>query len=65
MVVYERLITPDAAGAMLALDAGETMLDTGYFDQAKVLLLAAGDTARRNHRSWIERRAQQLLDQVP
>ena len=65
MVVYERLITPDAAGAALALDAGETMLDSGFFDQAKVLLLAAADTARRNHRSWIERRARQLLDQMP
>ena len=65
MVVYERLITPDAAGAALALDAGETMLDNGYLDQAKALLLAAGDTARRIHRPWIERRARQLLDRMP
>ena len=42
MVVYERLITPDAAGAALALDAGETMLDNGYLDQAKGLLSRGG-----------------------
>jgi hypothetical protein len=65
MVVYERLITPDAAGAMLALDAGETMLDNGYLDQSKVLLLMAGDTARRTRRAWIERRSLQLLDRIP
>jgi tetratricopeptide (TPR) repeat protein len=64
MVVYERLITPDAAGAALALDAGETMLDNGYLDQAKVLLLMAGDTARRQNRPWIERRVQQLLERI-
>ena len=56
MVVYERLITPDAAGAALALDAGETMLDNGYLDQARALLDVAGDLADRNRRDWIERR---------
>ncbi len=65
MVVYERLITPDAAGAALALDAGETMLGNGYPDQAKDLLLNAGDTARRSNRPWIEHRARQLLDLMP
>ena len=65
MVVYERLITPDAAGAALALNAAEMMLDNGYLDQAKVLLSMASDTARRQHRRWIERRARQLLDRMP
>ena len=37
MVAYERLITPDAAGAALALDAAEMMLDSGYLDQAQAL----------------------------
>ena len=59
-----RLIKPDAAGAALALDAGEMMLDNGHLDQAKVLLLMAGDTARRTGRHWIERRARQLVDRL-
>jgi len=59
---YMRLIKPDAAGAALALDAGEMMLDNGSLDEARVLLLLAGDTARSNARHWIERRARQLLD---
>ena len=62
---YMRLIKSDAAGAALALDAGEMMLDNGHRDEAKVLLLLAGDTARRNGRHWIERRATQLLDRMP
>ena len=57
MVAYERLITPDAAGAALALDAGEMMLDNGYLDQARGLLSIAGDLGRQNGRSWIDRRA--------
>ena len=65
MVVYERLITSDVAGAALALDAGETMLDNGYLDQAKVLLLAAAETGRRIRQSWIERRAVLMLDRMP
>ena len=64
MLTYERLITPDAAGAVLALDAGEMMLDSGYLDQAKVLLLLAADTARRCGRRWIEQRARQLLERM-
>jgi hypothetical protein len=64
MVVYERLITPDAAGAALALDAGEMMLDNGYLDQARALLDVAGDLARRNEWSWIDRRARQLVDRI-
>jgi hypothetical protein len=62
---YMRLIKPDAAGAALALDAGEMMLDNGHLDEAKILLLLAGDMARRNGRQWIERRARQLLDRMP
>ncbi len=65
MVAYERLITPDAAGAVLALDAAEMMLDNGYLEQGRALLLVAGDTARRNDRPWIERRARQLLGRLP
>jgi hypothetical protein len=64
MIVYERLLTPDAAGAVRALDAGETMLDNGYLDQAEVLLVAASDEARRLRQPWIERRARQLLDRL-
>ncbi len=65
MAVYQRLITPNAAGAALALDAGETMLDNGYLDHARALLSQASDLARREHRPWIERRARQLLDRAP
>jgi predicted Zn-dependent protease len=61
---YMRLIKPDAAGAALALDAGEMMLDNGHLEEAKVLLLLAGDTARRNGRLWIERRTSELLDRM-
>jgi tetratricopeptide (TPR) repeat protein len=62
---YMPLIKPDAAGAALALDAGEMMLDNGHFDEARVLLLLASDTARRQGRHWIERRARLLLDRMP
>jgi tetratricopeptide (TPR) repeat protein len=62
---YMKLIKPDAAGAALALDAGEMMLDNGQLDEAKVLLLLASDTARRTGRRWIERRARRLLDRGP
>jgi tetratricopeptide (TPR) repeat protein len=65
MVAYERLITPDAAGATLALDAGEMMLGSGYLDQARALLCVASDLANQNRRDWIERRARQLLDHLP
>jgi tetratricopeptide (TPR) repeat protein len=62
---YMKLIKPDAAGAAFALDAGEMMLDNGYFEEAKVLLLLASDTARRAGRRWIERRAKQFVDRMP
>ena len=61
---YMRVIKPDAAGAALALDAGEMMLDNGHLDEAKILLLMAGDTARRTGRHWIERRARELVDRL-
>jgi len=63
--VYVRLITPDAAGAALALDAGETMLDNGHRDQAESLLIAARELANRSGRRWIERRTQQLFERAP
>ncbi len=62
--VYLRLIEPDAAGAALALDAAETMLDNGHRDQAETLLTAARDLAHRSRRRWIERRVQQLFGQL-
>jgi len=62
--VYVRLITPDATGAALALDAAETMLDNGHRDQAESLLIAARDLAHRSGRRWIARRAQQLFDHL-
>jgi tetratricopeptide (TPR) repeat protein len=64
LVVYERLITPDAHGAALALDAAETVLDNGHTEQAKALSKMAAELARGAGRRWIERRAQQLLDQI-
>jgi tetratricopeptide (TPR) repeat protein len=63
--IYVRLITPDAEGAALALDAGEMMLDNGYLDQAMVLLEIAAVRARREHRAGIERRARQLVERMP
>ena len=65
MVVYERLVTNDAAGAALALDAAEMMLDNGYLDHARALLVEAGDLARQNGRDWVEHRARELIDQIP
>jgi tetratricopeptide (TPR) repeat protein len=64
--VYLELITPDAKGAELALDAAETMLDNGHLDQAKPLLIMASDLARRQGRQWhwIERHAQEWLDRL-
>ena len=62
--VYLRLIEPDAAGAALALDAAETMLDNGHRDQAETLLTAARDLAHRSRRRWIERRVQELFGQL-
>jgi tetratricopeptide (TPR) repeat protein len=64
LTTYMRLIKPDSAGASLALDAGEMMLDSGHLDEARVLLLQAVDTARLNGRHWIERRARELLDRL-
>jgi predicted Zn-dependent protease len=59
---YRRLIRPDAPGAALALDGAETLLDNGHLDQARSLLDQARDLARSTGRSWIERRALELLD---
>jgi tetratricopeptide (TPR) repeat protein len=64
LTVYERLITPDGAGAELALDAALTMLDNGQFEQAKVLSKRAGELASLSSRSWIGRRADQLLERL-
>jgi tetratricopeptide (TPR) repeat protein len=65
MDIYESLITPDASGAALAIDAGEMMFDNGHFDQARALLQTAGDLARRTRRPWIERRVRALLPHLP
>jgi hypothetical protein len=65
MEIYGRLITPDATGAALALDAAEMMLDNGHLDEAKILAIEASDLASRNGRAWIERRARQVLDHLP
>ncbi|MFI5458679.1 MAG: hypothetical protein ACHRXM_24885 [Isosphaerales bacterium] len=64
LCVYLRLIKPDTTGAELALDAAETMLDSGHRDQAESLLIAARDLGRRFGRHWIERRARQLLESM-
>jgi tetratricopeptide (TPR) repeat protein len=61
MEIYLRLNARDAAGAERALDAGEMMFDNGHLEQAKTLLVAAGDLARRQGRRWIERRVKELL----
>jgi tetratricopeptide (TPR) repeat protein len=60
LAVYRRLINPDAAGAALALDAAETMLDNGHQDEAESLLRTAGDLARRTGNWAIARRAREL-----
>jgi hypothetical protein len=60
-----RLIRPDAKGAAIALDAAETMLDNGHRQDAESLLRTARDLAQRSGRRWIERRANQLLEQIP
>ncbi len=62
--IYERLITPDAHGAALSLDAAETMLDNGHLDEAQSLLKLASRLARGTGRRWIERRAAQLLSRI-
>lgn len=64
LVAYRDLIRPDGAGALLALDAAETLIDNGHLDQAKPVLDTARDLARSTGRRWIERRAQDLLDRL-
>jgi len=59
--IYLGLVTEDAAGALLALDGAETLIDNGHLDQARSLLITARDLAARTGRRWIERRLQQLL----
>jgi tetratricopeptide (TPR) repeat protein len=61
---YRALITPDASGAALALDAGETMLDNRHRQEAQSLFTTARDLARRAGRRWTEQRANQFLEQV-
>jgi hypothetical protein len=62
---YRGLIRPDAAGAALALDGAETLLDNGHLDQARSLLDQALNLARSAGRRWIEQRAQEILDRLP
>jgi tetratricopeptide (TPR) repeat protein len=59
---YLGLVTSDAAGAMLALDGAETLIDHGDLDQAESLLAKARDLAWMTGQRWIERRVQQLVD---
>jgi len=59
--IYLDLVTNDAAGAALALDGAETLLEYGHLDQAQPLLIRARDLADETGRRWIERRVQQLL----
>ncbi len=64
MQLYRSLVHPDAAGAALALDAAETLLDNGHRDQARSLLGTARDLARSTGRRGIEQRAQALLGRL-
>jgi hypothetical protein len=58
--VYRSLVTPDGAGAALALDGALSLIDNGHFDQATELLARARTLARQAGLTWIERRARQL-----
>ncbi len=60
-LIYLALITQDAAGAALALDGAETLLDSGHIEAAESLLIKARDLAAGTGQRWIERRVQQLL----
>ena len=63
---FRALIGPEepAAGAAMAIDAAETLLDHGHLAQAESLLNTARDLAGSAGRPWIERRAQELLDRL-
>jgi tetratricopeptide (TPR) repeat protein len=58
--VYQNLLSPDPAGAALALDSALTMLDNGHFDEAAQLLTHARDLARQAGLTWLLRRANQV-----
>ena len=62
--IYKNLITPDATGTAVALDAAETMLDNGHREEAESLLNTAHDLAHQSNREWIDRRAQELRDRI-
>ena len=66
MSAYRDLIRSDtpAAGAALALDGAETLLDNGHLDEARSLLIDARELARSAGRTWIERRARELHDHI-
>ncbi len=59
--VYQSLISPDRAGAAMALDGALTMIDNGHFDLAVQLLTQARNLAREAGLFWIEQRASRLL----
>ncbi len=63
---FRALIAPEVpgAGAAMAIDAAETLLDHGHLAQAESLLTTARDLAVSAGRPWIERRAQELLDRL-
>ncbi len=46
--IYLDLVTVDAAGALLALDGAETLIDNGHLDQAESLLITAQRPGRSN-----------------
>jgi hypothetical protein len=59
---YRALLDQDHDDAALALDAAETLIDNGYHEHARPLLLEASDRARRTGDTETERLAQVLLD---
>jgi tetratricopeptide (TPR) repeat protein len=59
--IYLDLVTKNSAGAALALDGAETLIDNGYTDEAEPLLVVARDLAGKTGQRWIERQAQKLL----
>jgi tetratricopeptide (TPR) repeat protein len=61
---YEALLEQAPTDAALALDAAETLLDNGYQEHARPLLLRARDQARRAGDAQTARRAQALVDHV-
>ena len=60
--IYRELIEREDASATMALDAALFMIDNGESEPAIELLTAARELARRSGMSWLERRAERLLE---